>query len=120
MSKNIEFASVGGTDKGQSVANIQSISLGTAVPHCSVSDMDESFLDKLLLAQKCAGVKFRINSAYRSVQYEKSKDVPADLRIVSVRPLIYPLLIQSADTLLLRPSFSLDSIVLVLEKLSSM
>lgn len=73
MSKNIDFASVGGTDKGQSVAQIQSISLGTAVPHCSVSDMDQDFLDKLLLAQKCAGVKFRINSAFRSVQYEKSK-----------------------------------------------
>lgn len=73
MTKNIEFASVGGTDKGQSVAQIQSISIGTAVPKCSVSDMDEDFLDKLLLAQKCAGLKFRINSAFRSVQYEKSK-----------------------------------------------
>lgn len=35
--------------------------------------MDESFLEKLLFAQKLAGMKFRINSAYRSVAFEKSR-----------------------------------------------
>lgn len=48
-----------------------SISLGTAIPKCSVSDMDTDFLEKLLFAQKLAGRKFRINSAFRSVSYEK-------------------------------------------------
>ena len=48
-----------------------SVSLSAAVPKCSVSDMDEEFLDKLLFAQKLAGKKFRINSAFRSVAYEK-------------------------------------------------
>lgn len=50
-----------------------SISLGTAVPKCSVSDMDEVFLNKLLFAQKLAGRKFKINSAFRSFAYEKQK-----------------------------------------------
>lgn len=50
-----------------------SISLGTAVPKCSVSDMDEAFLDKLLFAQKLAGRKFKINSAFRSLAHEKQK-----------------------------------------------
>lgn len=50
-----------------------SVSLGTAVPKCSVSDMDENFLDKLLFAQKMCALKFRINSAYRSKAYEKEK-----------------------------------------------
>lgn len=48
-----------------------SVSLSTAVPKCSVSDMDMEFMDKLLFAQKLAGKKFRINSAFRSVSYEK-------------------------------------------------
>lgn len=49
------------------------ISLGTAQPKCEIKDMDTAFLEKLLFAQKLCGRKFRINSAYRSVAYEKSK-----------------------------------------------
>lgn len=55
----------------KSSSDYLSVSLGTAVPKCSVSDMDEAFLEKLLFAQKLAGKKFRINSAFRSVAYEK-------------------------------------------------
>lgn len=55
------------------VETIDCISLGTAVPACQVSDMNSAFLDKLLLAQKAYGKKFRINSAYRSLSWEKSK-----------------------------------------------
>lgn len=55
------------------VETIDCISLGTAVPACQVSDMNPAFLDKLLLAQKAYGKKFRINSAYRSLSWEKSK-----------------------------------------------
>lgn len=54
-------------------AGIDCISLGTAVPPCEVSDMDQDFLNHLLLAQKALGKKFRINCAYRSLAYEKSK-----------------------------------------------
>lgn len=54
-------------------AGIDCISLGTAVPPCEVSDMNQDFLDHLLLAQKALGKKFRINCAYRSLAYEKSK-----------------------------------------------
>lgn len=52
---------------------VSCISLGTAVPACQVSDMDAAFLDKLLLAQKMYGKKFHINSAFRSVAWEKQK-----------------------------------------------
>lgn len=35
--------------------------------------MDPAFLDKLLLAQKIYGQKFKINSAFRSLAWEKEK-----------------------------------------------
>lgn len=35
--------------------------------------MDSAFLDKLLLAQKIYGRKFKINSAYRSLAWEKAQ-----------------------------------------------
>lgn len=57
----------------KSSSDYLSVSLGTAMPKCSVSDMDEDFLDKLLFAQKLCGRKFRITSAFRTVAYEKSK-----------------------------------------------
>lgn len=57
----------------KSSSDYLSVSLGTATPKCSVSDMDEDFLDKLLFAQKLCGCKFRITSAFRTVSYEKSK-----------------------------------------------
>lgn len=44
-----------------------------AVPSCSLSDMDESFMKLLDKARDLAGVPFKINSAYRSPEYEKSK-----------------------------------------------
>lgn len=44
-----------------------------ATPACSLSDMDESFMVKLDACREYAGVPFVINSAYRSVDYEKSK-----------------------------------------------
>lgn len=44
-----------------------------AQPSCSLSDMDESFMRLLDEARDYAGVPFKINSAYRSPEYEKSK-----------------------------------------------
>lgn len=44
-----------------------------AVPRCDISDMDSSFLTMLDNARAFAGVPFKINSAFRSVEYELSK-----------------------------------------------
>lgn len=44
-----------------------------AVPSCSLSDMDEEFMHHLDECRDFAGIPFVINSAYRSVEYEKSK-----------------------------------------------
>lgn len=44
-----------------------------AVPSCSLSDMDESFMIHLDECRDFAGIPFVINSAYRSVEYEKKK-----------------------------------------------
>ncbi|MAO65053.1 MAG: peptidase M15 [Balneola sp.] len=45
----------------------------TAIPVCKMSDMDEEFMEKLDLAREIARVPFIVNSAYRTVEYEKSK-----------------------------------------------
>lgn len=44
-----------------------------ANPSCSLSDMDEKFMNKLEAAREIAGVPFIVSSAYRSVAYEKKK-----------------------------------------------
>lgn len=44
-----------------------------AVPSCSLSDMDEDFMHHLDECRDFAGIPFIINSAYRSVEYEKKK-----------------------------------------------
>lgn len=44
-----------------------------ARPACSLSDMDANFMQRLDTARELAGVPFIINSAFRSVEYEKSK-----------------------------------------------
>lgn len=44
-----------------------------AVPACSLSDMDEDFMHLLDECRDFAGIPFVINSAYRSVEYEKKK-----------------------------------------------
>lgn len=44
-----------------------------ATPSCSLSDMSPDFMDRLESARVAAGVPFVINSAYRSVSYEKKK-----------------------------------------------
>lgn len=43
-----------------------------AVPSCSLSDMNEEFMHHLDECRDFAGVPFIINSAFRSVEYEKS------------------------------------------------
>lgn len=43
------------------------------VPSCSLQDMDQDFMRKLDNARYQAGIPFVLNSAYRSVAYEKSK-----------------------------------------------
>ena len=47
-----------------------------AVPACSLSQMDEVFMKRLDDAREYAGIPFIINSAFRSVEYEKSKGRP--------------------------------------------
>lgn len=42
-------------------------------PACSLSQMDDAFMERLQTARTIAGVPFVINSAYRSVEYELSK-----------------------------------------------
>lgn len=49
------------------------ISLSKAVPACTVTDMDDAFLEKLLFAQRLCHLQFKINSAFRSKAYEKEK-----------------------------------------------
>lgn len=44
-----------------------------AKPSCSLSDMDEQFMLLLDSARELAGIPFKINSAYRSPEYEKTK-----------------------------------------------
>ena len=44
-----------------------------AKPACSLSDMDDSFMQRLDEARHLAGVPFVVSSAYRSKQYEISK-----------------------------------------------
>lgn len=41
-----------------------------ARPACTLSDMHESFIDRLDEARHIAGVPFKINSAYRTFGYE--------------------------------------------------
>lgn len=43
------------------------------VPKCNISDMSLSFLQKLDVVRDYAGIVFKINSAYRSSDYDKSK-----------------------------------------------
>lgn len=45
-----------------------------ATPSCSIDDMSEQLLVMLDAAREIAGVPFKINSAFRSVEYEKSKN----------------------------------------------
>lgn len=42
-------------------------------PACSLQDMNRSTMDKLDAAREIAGIPIVLNSAYRSVDYEKSK-----------------------------------------------
>ena len=39
-------------------------------PSCSLSDMDTNFMERLQTARTLAGVPFKLNSAYRSVDHE--------------------------------------------------
>lgn len=43
------------------------------VPKCHISDMDADFLGVLDSARELAGIPFRLNSAYRSKEYELSR-----------------------------------------------
>lgn len=47
-----------------------------ATPSCSLSDMDEEFMHRLDLCRLKAGIPFIVNSAYRSVDYEKRHGRP--------------------------------------------
>lgn len=41
-------------------------------PGCSLQDMNQDFIKKLDNARRIAGIPFVINSAFRSVEYEKA------------------------------------------------
>ena len=43
-------------------------------PTCSLQDMNQTTMDKLDAAREMAGIPIVLNSAYRSVDYEKSKN----------------------------------------------
>lgn len=43
------------------------------VPRCSISDMSPDFLVRLDAAREFAGVPFRLNSAFRSTDFELSR-----------------------------------------------
>lgn len=45
----------------------------SATPTCELSDMDETFMYRLDTARGLAGIPFIVNSAYRTISYEKSK-----------------------------------------------
>lgn len=47
-----------------------------ATPPCSLSQMNEEFMKKLDQARELAGIPFIINSAYRAIEYEKTKGRP--------------------------------------------
>jgi len=44
-----------------------------ASPSCSIKDMEETFLHRLDVARYHSGVPYIVNSAYRTVEHEKSK-----------------------------------------------
>lgn len=39
-------------------------------PACAITDMNEDFMDRLQTARTIAGVPFKINSAFRTVEHE--------------------------------------------------
>lgn len=45
----------------------------SATPTCQLEDMDEDFMHRLDTARGLAGIPFIVSSAYRTVEYEKSK-----------------------------------------------
>ena len=49
-----------------------------AIPSCSIDDMDKGFLQRLDIARFHSEVPYIINSAYRSVEHEKSKGRSGD------------------------------------------
>lgn len=63
---NIRFGRF--SDKG-----LDTLDFSTAVPPCGITEMDADFTDKLLIAQKMLGEKFRINCGYRSKEWDLSK-----------------------------------------------
>lgn len=44
-----------------------------ATPACSLLEMDEEFMSKLDDARSICSVPFKVNSAYRTIEYERSK-----------------------------------------------
>lgn len=42
-----------------------------ATPPCTISQVQESFLERLEVARIIAGIRFRVNSAYRSEAWER-------------------------------------------------
>lgn len=53
--------------------NFNELDFAMAVPSCSLSSMNEGFMNRLQTARDIAGIPFKINSAFRSKEYELSK-----------------------------------------------
>lgn len=57
---------------------LSTLDLSKCVPSCKLEDLNPSFVEKLLFAQRYAGFQFTFNSAYRSQGYEREKGRKGD------------------------------------------
>lgn len=57
----------------QEIEALMHLDLSNCVPACKLDDLNPRFVEKLLFAQRYAGFRFTITSAFRSQAYERSK-----------------------------------------------
>lgn len=57
---------------------LATLDLSNCVPACKIEDLNPKFVEKLLFAQRYAGFRFTLTSAYRSQAYERSKGRKGD------------------------------------------
>lgn len=61
------------TQESEKLARLSELNLSACVPACDISQLDASLVDRILLAQKMAGLQFVATSGFRSKEYELSK-----------------------------------------------
>lgn len=64
--------------KREDLSALSTLNLSGCVPSCKLEDLNPSFVEKLLFAQRYAGFQFTITSAYRSQGYEREKGRKGD------------------------------------------